>query len=122
MEFRKLNAMDFAPIAGIVGKIGISEFGEIFGSENLKAVSAGGEDAEVIGAKVTFQALGIVCRNYHLVQTDVVRLLASVTGRTQADIMGLPMAEFYSMMMEFFKQEDVKDFFGQVLKSLNMAK
>ena len=68
-EFRKLTAQDVFPMFKILSKIGIDEFADVFGKENVQKLMAGvsgGNITTMMGISVTLEMANIVLGNLPL--------------------------------------------------------
>lgn len=100
-EFRKLGALDIAPMCKIIGKIGITEFGKCFESEtvlNLIKQMKGQQNAaqiqDIAGLQVVLEIANIIVCHIPEVEKDIFALLASVSGLTVETIKAFDLATF----------------------------
>lgn len=122
-EFRKLGALDIAPMCKIIGKIGITEFGKCFESEtvlNLIKQMKGQKNAaqiqDIAGLQVVLEIANIIVCHIPEVEKDIFALLASVSGLTVDEIRAFDPATFTEMVIDFIKKPEFKDFIGVVSK------
>lgn len=122
-EFRKLGALDIAPMCKIIGKIGITEFGKCFESEtvlNLIKQMKGQKNAaqiqDIAGLQVVLEIANIIVCHIPEVEKDIFALLASVSGLTVDEIRAFDLATFTEMVIDFIKKPEFKDFIGVVSK------
>ncbi len=122
-EFRKLGALDIAPMCKIIGKIGITEFGKCFESEtvlNLIKQMKGQQNAaqiqDIAGLQVVLEIANIIVCHIPEVEKDIFALLASVSGLTVETIKAFDLATFTEMVIDFIKKPEFKDFIGVVSK------
>ena len=122
-EFRKLGALDIAPMCKIIGKIGITEFGKCFESEtvlNLIKQMKGQQNAaqiqDIAGLQVVLEIANIIVCHIPEVEKDIFALLASVSGLTVETIKGFDLVTFTEMVIDFIKKPEFKDFIGVVSK------
>lgn len=121
--FRKLGALDIAPMCKIIGKIGITEFGKCFESEtvlNLIKQMKGQKNAaqiqDIAGLQVVLEIANIIVCHIPEVEKDIFTLLASVSGLTVDEIRAFDLATFTEMVIDFIKKPEFKDFIGVVSK------
>ena len=122
-EFRKLGALDIAPMCKIIGKIGITEFGKCFESEtvlNLIKQMKGQKNAaqiqDIAGLQVVLEIANIIVCHIPEVEKDIFTLLASVSGLTVDEVRAFDLATFTEMVIDFIKKPEFKDFIGVVSK------
>lgn len=120
--FRKLGALDVAPMCKIIGKIGITEFGKCFESETVLNLikQMKGKDAsqikDIAGLQVVLEMANIIVCHIPEVEKDIFALLASVSGLTVETIKGFDLVTFTEMIIDFIKKPEFKDFIGVVSK------
>lgn len=120
--FRKLGAVDIAPMCKIISKIGIGEFSKCFESENIVNIfkKAQGKDkaglVEVAGIQVALEIVNVIMTNIPKCEYDIFKLLASVSGLTVEEIKEFDLSTFTEMVIDFVKKEEFKDFFKVVSK------
>lgn len=122
-EFRKLGALDIAPMCKTIGKIGITEFGKCFESEtvlNLIKQMKGQKNAaqiqDIAGLQVVLEIANIIVCHIPEVEKDIFTLLASVSGLTVDEVRAFDLATFTEMVIDFIKKPEFKDFIGVVSK------
>ena len=118
-EFRKLGALDIAPMCKIIGKIGITEFGKCFESEtvlNLIKQQNAAQIQDIAGLQVVLEIANIIVCHIPEVEKDIFALLASVSGLTVETIKAFDLATFTEMVIDFIKKPEFKDFIGVVSK------
>ena len=120
-EFRKLGALDIAPMCKIIGKIGITEFGKCFESEtvlNLIKQMKGQKNAaqiqDIAGLQVVLEIANIIVCHIPEVEKDIFTLLASVSGLTVDEVRAFDLTTFTEMVIDFIKKPEFKDFIGVV--------
>lgn len=114
-EIRPLNAKDIAPMARIIGKIGIRDISKTLSPESIAAITSGeGASVERIGASIVLDAIGIVCANADKAEADIFGFLASVSGMKVKEVEGLSLADFAELVTALFKAPDFSDFFTRV--------
>lgn len=116
-ELRPLQARDLFAFATILKKIGVRQFQGVLNAEAVKeAIDAMGDDRSEeavadVGASVFFEAAGILLENVDRAETDIYRLLASLSGMTAEEVQCLPLGEFADMLVDVFKSPGFGDFF-----------
>lgn len=123
--FRKLTAVDIAPMCRIISKIGINEFGKCFESESVKKlINKGVNDSaknKAVGFQVIIEIANVVISHIPDCENEIFALLASVTDLDIDSIKTFDLAEFTQMLIDFVQKEEFKDFFGVVSKLLKQT-
>ncbi len=124
-ELRALKASDFFLVTRILSKIGVKEFKGIFESEETKATikemmeKNNGElsvsDVASIGIGATIDVAATVLEHMESCEKDIYNLLSRLSGKSEAEIAELPMADFGGMVMSVIKHEGFRDFFAAVM-------
>lgn len=118
--FRKLGALDVAPMCKIIGKIGITEFGKCFESETVLNLIKQMKDKsatqvqDIAGLQVVLEMANIIVCHIPEVEKDIFALLASVSGLTVETIKAFDLVTFTEMIIDFIKKPEFKDFIGVV--------
>ena len=133
-SFKKLTAEHIFPMINIINKIGIKEFKAAFESEEIrksigvfinrkpdeKAVEDGEKAVEdainQIGVTVLLEAAQIVLSNIPKCENEIFKFLSSVSTLDEKMVRNLGIAEFAEMVFDFFKKEELGDFFKVVSK------
>lgn len=125
--FRKLGALDVAPMCKIIGKIGITEFGKCFESETVLNLIKQMKDKnaaqvqDIAGLQVVLEMANIIVCHIPEVEKDIFALLASVSGLTVETIKGFDLVTFTEMVIDFIKKPEFKDFIGVVSKLFSVT-
>ncbi len=121
--FRKLCAKDVFPMANIIKKIGIKEFKTFFEGEKLKEIMAtfsGKRDdasVEAVGLSIALELADVILGNLSYCEHDIFQLLSQTSDLTYEEVSELDLADFFEMVIDFFKKEEFKDFIKVVSKS-----
>lgn len=119
-EFRKLSAVDFFPMSTIISKIGINQFTDSFGKDNIKAlianVSGDTGSAPIVGYAVALEVANVVLSNIGKCEKDIYNLLSNTSNLSVKEVQALGFAEFAEMIIDFVKKEEFADFFKVVSK------
>lgn len=111
--FRKLEAPDVFPMFRILGKIGINEFAECIGKESIqKLFGKNGVTnfAQSVGLAVTLELVNVVVSNLPKCEQEIFQLLSSTSDLTVDEVRALDFPTFTSMVIDFFKKEEFRDF------------
>ncbi len=120
IEMRNLETRDVFPFSKIISKIGFNELKACFTTPEIKEIAKGKKQSNEllieVGTVITFQLLGVVLENLDKVETDLYKLFASLTGKTEKEISKLPPADFADLLIRLFQKEEFGDFFKVVSK------
>lgn len=121
-EFRKLGALDIAPMCKVISKIGITEFSKCFESETVLNLIRTMKDKgaaqvqDIAGLQIVLEIVNIIVSHIPEVEKDIFALLASVSGLTVETVKGFDLVTFTEMLIDFVKKPEFKDFIGVVSK------
>ncbi|MEG1906851.1 MAG: hypothetical protein RR178_05235 [Gordonibacter sp.] len=117
-EIRPFCAKDIAPMARIIGKIGLCEFKDVISIDSITGMMGDTDDAkskvDLVGYGIVIDLASIVCSNLDKAEKDIFSLLADLSGMTAKKVAELPLADFAELAIAVFKAEDFKDFFTRV--------
>lgn len=122
--FRKLTAKDIFPMCSLISRFGVSEFKKAFDPEMIsQLVDDKGEVSmdklsSIVGINIVFDMAGIIMENLPKCESQVFSFLASVSDKKPEEIENMSPADFASMVIDFVKKEEFKDFFKAVSKLL----
>jgi hypothetical protein len=119
-EFRKLTAQDVFPMFKILSKIGINEFADVFGKENVQKLMAGvsgGNITTMMGISVTLEMANIVLGNLPKCENEIYQMLANTSNLSVEEVKALDIPTFTAMVIAFIKKEEFRDFL-QVVSGL----
>lgn len=115
--FRKLNSKDTFLMFKILGKIGINEFTECLGKDNVKQMIAtvtGGESKEnataMVGISVIFEMANVIIGNLPKCEMEIYQMLSQTSNLTVEQVQELDFVTFTEMVIDFIKKEEFKDF------------
>ena len=120
--FRKLNSTDMFLMFKIIKKIGINEFADRFGKDEMQKLVSGKDDATAIGISVMLDLVDIIVGNLPKCEGEIYELLSKTSDLTVDQIKEMDIATFAGMVLDFIKKEEFKDFIKVVSESLNLAK
>lgn len=129
--FRLLGADDIFLMAKIIKQIGLKEFKACFESKSIKSLIQNlmmdekkkeeetGEESDSniisIGVGVAFEAADVILGNLDKCRDDIYQMLSQTSNLTVDEIRAPGNAVmFVEMVIDFFKKEEFKDFFGVV--------
>lgn len=112
-SFRKLTAQDVFPMFKILSKIGINEFAECFGKENVQKLMTGMSDGNLttmMGISVTLEIANIVLGNLPKCENEIYQMLSSTSNLSVEEVKGLDIPTFTAMVIEFIRKDEFRDF------------
>lgn len=128
-EFRELNADDVFLMVGIISKIGVNEFADCFGKENVQKIVASISDTEdesaanalfsTAGVALVLEATNVILGKLNLVKDDIIHLLSVTSSMSEKEIHKMSAVKFVKMVIAFFKKKEFPDFFGAVMELFN---
>lgn len=135
LEMRELKGDDLFTLLPIIGKLDIKdEFVKIFeeNAESGKAVPMDHKkkkptkaeiakqeaEAEQRGMEAMAGLLQKTLLNIKKIKPDINALLAELTGKKVKDIQDLGLKEYTSLLIAFYKKEELKDFFSSIASLL----
>ncbi|ENJ9653551.1 hypothetical protein AB2T14_001159 [Clostridium botulinum] len=120
LEMRKLGGQDtflMLKIMSMTGaKDGIKEFFKKQG--NFKKGKKTEDEYQKIGIEVMLDIADIVMCNLDNAKDDINKLLANLCNTTIKEIEKLDFLEYNTLIMDFFKKEELKNFFKVIFSSL----
>jgi hypothetical protein len=115
--FRRLNSTDTFLMFKILGKIGINEFTDCFGRDNVKQMIAsvtGGDSKEsastMVGISVIFEMASVIITNLPKCEVEIYQMLSQTSNLSVKQVKELDFAIFTEMVIDFIKKEEFKDF------------
>ena len=127
-EIRELQARDVAPMARIMGKVGIKQIANALSPASLKAVvDINGTDVEdgeerervmtrteEIGMGIMLEIASVLCENFDKAEKDLFRFLASMAGMKEQEVAKLSLADTLDLIAAVFTSDGFSDFFKRV--------
>ena len=118
-ELRALAAKDVFTMSRIIAKIGVNNFKKCFvdNDEVKKAVAALGEGQDneagvtAVGLVAALEVANVLFEHLPDCEKEVYSFLADLSGLKITEIQGLPMVEFFEMIVEVIRKPEFKDFF-----------
>lgn len=122
--FRRLNSTDIFIMCKIIGKIGINEFMACFENESvlkmIRQASNGASDStSIVGMSVMLEIANTIIKHLPECKDDIYELLAQVSDKTYDELVSMDAVIFMSMVVDFIKKDEFKDFIGVAFKLLN---
>lgn len=119
LEMRKLSGQDTFLMLKIMSKTGakkgIKEFLSKQGSFGKGDKTE--EDYQKIGIDVMLDVVDTIMSNLENAQEDINKLLANLCGLKVKEIEQLDFMEYNTLIMDFFKKEELKSFFKLIFSS-----
>ena len=105
-----LKTKDMFALSAIVDKMGLEDEVKLI----LKQ-SKGKGNAEALGQELMFA----IAKKLHRAESEVMTLLASVSGKDKKALEELPPKETFALIKDVLQQEGVLDFLGNQSEDLN---
>lgn len=122
--FRKLRATDIGLMTAIIKKIGINKVAECFKNDEVrKAISNKDNNDNLfmsVGITIVSELVQIVVGAYSDCEKEIHKLLSDTSDLTLEEVQNLELDEFFDMLFDFFKKEELVGFLKHVLKLLGM--
>lgn len=119
LEMRKLSGQDTFLMLKIMSKTGakkgIKEFLSKQGSFGKGDKTE--EEYQAIGIEVMLDVADTIMANLENAQEDINKLLANLCGIKVKEIEQLDFMEYNTLIMDFFKKEELKSFFKLIFSS-----
>lgn len=118
LQMRKLKGTDIFTVLRLLSKLGVKDLVfDMFGNTDLAKVKdatdvkllADGKGANLMA--VIFETL---TEKLPLIEDDLNQFLGDLTGNDAKEIADLEFGEYMQLIMDFFKKEELKDFFQQL--------
>lgn len=126
LQMRKLKGTDIFKVLRLLSKLGVKDLVfDMFGNTDLAKVKdatdvkllADGKGANLMA--VIFETL---TDKLPLIEDDLNQFLGDLTGNDAKEIADLEFGEYMQLIMDFFKKEELKDFFQQLSLFSNTEK
>lgn len=117
--FRKLNSTDTFLMFKIIGKIGVNEFTACFEKDALQKMLArvsgdtengGANTTTVMGISVILEIANVIMNNVPKCEAEIYEMLSNTSNLTVDEVKGLDFVDFASMVIDFIKKDEFKDF------------
>lgn len=118
--FRTLNASDTFLMMRIIGKIGVKEFASCMETDKLKQIVESVQEQKqdqkqddvitAVGFSVILELVGVITNNLPKCENEIYQLLANVSGQTVEQIRDMSFIDFTTMVVDFVKKEEFRDF------------
>lgn len=119
LEMRKLSGQDTFLMLKIMSKTGakkgIKEFLSKQGSFGKGDKTE--EEYQAIGIEVMLDVADTIMANLENAQEDINKLLANLCGMKVKEIEQLDFMEYNTLIMDFFKKDELKSFFKLIFSS-----
>lgn len=126
IKFKELNADNLFDCCLVLEALGAEQILDVFNKDNLNAIIGGNKDASSIGVVVGMKICGIVIKYLPKAREEIYTFLSNCTvfedGSSVSvdDLRNMKISKFAKLVMDFFKQDDLSDFFEEVVKFMGM--
>lgn len=115
---RPLRAKDIAPMARIIGKIGLKEFAAVLSPASISALVGRTDEGElrpdIVGVGIMLDVSAVVCENFDKAEKDLFGFMASLSGLTVKEVESLSLADTFELLHAICTAGDFADFFKRV--------
>jgi hypothetical protein len=115
--FRKLESTDVFLMFRIISKIGINDFAECFGKDNVKQMLAKLSDGgttegatSIVGISVMLEIVNVIMTNLPACEKEIYQMLSQTSNLSVKQIEKMDMVTFTEMVIDFVKKPEFKDF------------
>lgn len=126
MRFKELTVDNLFDFCDVLNVIGVDEIIGAFDKKEIAALSKAGKNIESVGIAITMKIAGILIKNLSKARNEVCAFFAGCTiwdngsSVTSEELRNLRISPFLKLIHDFFKKEDLADFFGEVAGYLGM--
>ena len=117
------NAFDFCTV---LDAIGTDEIMNSFNKKEIAAMSAAGKNSDTIGADIALKIPGILVKNLPKAKAEIYMFLANClehedgSAVSATEVQKMRLGKFMKLLKEFFSNEDLTDFFGELAGFMGM--
>lgn len=117
VNMRELTAEDMGMLFDIASAIGSDEIAALTEDPAIAAAISrlGSGNFREVGAVAAAKAAAIIIRNYRKCEPLLRQLLASVTGKSEAEIAKSGAGTYAAMLRQLVTSQGMKDFFTELL-------
>lgn len=131
-EFKELDFDNMFPMINLIDKIGLEKIVSLMDNpaimnliQGKKPMKLDEEGNEVVDNEAQMKLLanafvaigGLLIRSIKTCRTEIYEVLSSASNLSVEEISKLPIKYSYSMIYDFIKKDDFKDFFTEVMSS-----
>ncbi|WPC08606.1 hypothetical protein [Globicatella sp. PHS-GS-PNBC-21-1553] len=126
LQMRKLKGTDIFTVLRLLSKLGVKDLVfDMFGNTDLAKVKDA-TDVKLLadgkGANLMAVLVETLTDKLPTIETELNQFLGELTGNDAKDIAELEFGEYMQLIMDFFKKEELKDFFQQLSLFSNTEK
>lgn len=123
---RKLKGTDIFTVLRLLSKLGVKDLVlDMFGNTDLAKVKDA-TDVKLLadgkGANLMAVLVETLTDKLPTIETELNQFLGELTGNDAKEIADLEFGEYMQLIMDFFKKEELKDFFQQLSLFSNTEK
>lgn len=122
--FKTLTSDNLFDFCSILDAIGVEQVIGLFDKKELEEISEK-KDIEQIGITIAMKIVGILVKNMSSARIPIYTFLSGCvewengSAVTVEDLRKLKIRAFFALIKDFFKQDDLTDFFGEVAELVN---
>lgn len=126
LQMRKLKGTDIFTVLRLLSKLGVKDLVlDMFGNTDLAKVKDA-TDVKLLadgkGANLMAVLVETLTDKLPTIETELNQFLGELTGNDAKEIADLEFGEYMQLIMDFFKKEELKDFFQQLSLFSNTEK
>lgn len=120
LPMRKLTGQDLFTLLSLFGQIGIDELiGDLMDEVDVDGEKVNSSDIDVSG--LVTQLVQLVTKNVPKIKDELNEFLADLLGYSVDEVKELSLTDYFQVVVDVFKQEEMKDFLTLVQSSLLTA-
>lgn len=125
IKFKELTVDNLFDLCAVLDAVGVESIIGAFDKRELNTIMQHEKNSEKLGMVVMMKIIGIVIKNIPKARDEICTFLAGCsefedgTVITKEDLKNMRIVPFIKLIKSFSEQEDLKDFFEEVVGSLN---
>ena len=127
MNFRDLTVDNLFDFCSVLDAVGAEQVIGAFDKNEIAALQKSGNDIAGIGVVIAMKIAGVIIKSLPQARDTIYTFIAGCTvwdngtDVTPEDVRKLKIGAFATLLRDFFKKDDLTDFFGQVAEYLGMG-
>lgn len=124
-QFKELEFDHIFPMMALIDKIGLDKVMSLMDNKSIMNLLQGNkpkdkdEQLKEIG-KAVFAVLQVIISRFKECKNELYAVLSSASNLSVEEVSKLPLKHVSSMIVDFIKKDDFKDFFKETLESMKM--
>lgn len=122
LPMRKLTGQDLFTLLSLFGQIGIDELiGDLMDEVDVDGEKVNSSDIDIDVSGLVTQLVQLVTKNVPKIKDELNEFLADLLGYSVDEVKELSLTDYFQVVVDVFKQEEMKDFLTLVQSSLLTA-